>query len=108
MNALLPGGIVEVNSSYARAQDSSTDLTVIIPTRNEAGNVASLVSRLDAALGDLGAGILFVDDSSDQTPQRIVEVAASVVRPVGLLHRPPAERAGGLGSAVLAGLRAST
>jgi len=66
MNALLPGGIIEVNSSYAPAEDSCTDLTVIIPTRNEAGNVASLVSRLDAALGDLDASILFVDDSSDQ------------------------------------------
>jgi len=108
MNALLPGGIVNVNSSYASVQGPSTDLTVIIPTRNEAGNVAPLVSRLDAALGDLDASILFVDDSSDQTPERIVEVASSVARPVRLLHRAPGDRAGGLGSAVLAGLHAST
>jgi dolichol-phosphate mannosyltransferase len=82
-------------------------LTVIVPTRNESGNVAPLVARLDAALGDTDAEILFVDDSSDQTPQEIKIVASSVARPVRLLHREGAQRGGGLGSAVLAGLRES-
>lgn len=86
----------------------SLDLTVVIPTRNEAGNIAPLVARLDAVLGDSRAEILFVDDSDDETPWRIDEVAANTCRPVRLLHREPAERAGGLGSAVLAGLRQCT
>jgi dolichol-phosphate mannosyltransferase len=91
----------------APAQKTATELSVIIPTRNEAGNVAPLVARLDAALGDADAEILFVDDSSDHTPSEIATVAAAVDRPVRLLHRKPAERVGGLGSAVLAGLRQS-
>ena len=91
----------------APAQKTATEVTVIVPTRNEAGNVAPLVARLDAALGDADAEILFVDDSSDHTPDEIATVAAHVDRPVRLLHRSPAERVGGLGSAVLAGLRQS-
>lgn len=83
----------------------SLDLTVVIPTRNEAGNIATLVAELDRALGDSHAEILFVDDSSDDTPLRIAEAAEHTCRRVGILHRAPHERAGGLGSAVLAGLR---
>ena len=44
-----------------------TVLSVIVPTRNEAGNVAALVTRLDAALDLLDAEIVFVDDSDDDT-----------------------------------------
>ncbi|MDT4928918.1 MAG: hypothetical protein QOF92_1785 [Pseudonocardiales bacterium] len=83
------------------------ELTVVVPTRNEAGNVGPLVGRLEAALRTVDAEILFVDDSDDDTPARIAEVAGSAVCPVRVLHREPGERAGGLGSAVLAGLRHS-
>jgi putative flippase GtrA len=79
---------------------------VIVPTRNEAGNVAPLVARLDAALDETTAEILFVDDSDDDTPTCVETVASTSHRPIRLLHRAPSERAGGLGSAVLAGLRA--
>src|SRR5262249_13614929 len=53
------------------------------------------------------AEILFVDDSSDRTPDEIKTVADSTSRPVRMIHRGPEEQQGGLGSAVLAGLRAS-
>jgi len=81
------------------------DVAVVIPTRNEAGNVAPMVRRLDAALGTLDAEILFVDDSDDDTPECVAEQIALCARPIRLLHRPAGERAGGLGSAVLAGMR---
>jgi dolichol-phosphate mannosyltransferase len=84
------------------------ELTVVVPTRNEAGNIALLVERLGAALAGIDAEILFVDDSDDETPARIADVAAAGPCPVRLLHRGPGDRAGGLGSAVLAGLQAST
>lgn len=84
---------------------SDVSLTVIVPTRNEAGNIAPLVFRLDSALGDLNAEILFVDDSTDRTPEEITTIASAVSRPVRLVHRAPAEQVGGLGGAVLAGLR---
>jgi dolichol-phosphate mannosyltransferase len=88
-------------------QPVDTLLTVVIPTRNEAGNIAPLVRRLDECLGESPAEILFVDDSDDDTPERITEVARESVRPVRLLHRPAGQRCGGLGSAVLSGLRLS-
>jgi putative flippase GtrA len=79
-----------------------------VPTRNEAGNISALVARLDSALGDLDAEILFVDDSNDTTPEQIRLTAAVTSRSVRLLHRAAPERVGGLGGAVLAGLRAAS
>lgn len=79
--------------------------TIILPTRNEEDNVVAVVRRLDAALGEIRAEVLFVDDSTDDTPRRIRQVAAWSRRPVRLLHRPPGERVGGLGGAVVDGLR---
>ena len=91
----------------AKASSGVHSLTVIVPTRNESGNVAPLVARLDQALGDIDAEILFVDDSSDTTPEQIRSTADTASRPVRLLHRTAKERVGGLGGAVLAGLRSA-
>jgi len=82
-------------------------VTVVVPTRNEAGNVHELLRRLDEALGDIVAEILFVDDSDDHTPQTVLAAAARSPRCVRLLHRPAGERGGGLGGAVVAGFRAA-
>src|SRR6185312_5327683 len=79
--------------------------TVIVPTRNEAGNVETLLRRLKAGIGDAAAEVLFVDDSDDSTPQAIESAARTVGLPVRLLHRPAGRRQGGLSSAVTAGLR---
>ena len=84
-----------------------TVLSVIVPTRNEAGNVAALVTRLDAALDLLDAEIVFVDDSDDDTADQIRCVATTTKRRVRLIHRAAADRTGGLGGAVLAGLQAA-
>lgn len=78
---------------------------VIVPTRNEAHNVEPLVARLTAAFGARSVQVLFVDDSDDDTPTVIADVAARATLPVRLVHRQPGERCGGLGGAVLAGLR---
>lgn len=86
-----------------------------MPTRNEAGNVGPLVARLQPALADLDTEVLFVDDSSDDTPDTVRRVAAEIAAgPVGkvgfqvrVLHRAAGERTGGLGGAVAAGLRAT-
>ena len=81
------------------------DLTVVIPTRNEAPNVPEVLRRLDGALRDLDAEILFVDDSDDDTPAAISAAARAAPRPIRLLHRAPENRTGGLGGAVIAGMR---
>ena len=82
-------------------------LSIVVPTYNEAPNVAELVRRVTAAVDGEGieAEIVFVDDSTDATPDVIREVAASASLPVRLIHR---ERAtGGLGGAVMDGLAAA-
>ncbi len=65
------------------------ELTVVVPTKNESTNVVQLIDRLDAALSGMDAEVLFVDDSTDATP----DVIASLVPrrngglPVRLIHR---------------------
>ncbi|PZU45661.1 MAG: glycosyl transferase family 2 [Microbacterium sp.] len=81
------------------------DLTVIVPTFNEGPNVAELVRRVGAALDGHDAEILFVDDSTDDTPDIVREVAASATLPVRLIHRD--EPVAGLGGAVVDGIRAA-
>lgn len=81
------------------------DVTVVVPTRNEAGNVVELLRRLDVALGSLRAEVLFVDDSDDETPSVIRAAAARSGRSVRLLHREPGRRDGRLGGAVVAGFQ---
>ena len=82
-------------------------VTVLIPTRNEAANVLPLLDRLVPALQGLDAEVLFVDDSDDSTPEQVRRAARVCSLPVRLLHREGAARRGGLGGAVEAGLQAS-
>ncbi len=79
------------------------DLSVIVPTFNEGGNVAELVRRIGAALHDVDFEVVFVDDSTDDTPATIQAVAAATEFPVRLIHRDEPE--GGLSGAVLEGFR---
>lgn len=81
-------------------------ITVIVPTFNEAPNVAELVARIADALDGRQAEILFVDDSTDDTPRVIRAVASRSTITVRLLHRD--HPIGGLSGAVLAGLAATT
>ncbi len=88
-----------------------TGTTVVVPTRNEGGNVRELVRRLEAAFAEQDAEVLFVDDSSDDTPAVIEQVSreqAGRSLAVRLLHRPEGARLGGLAGAVTAGIAAST
>lgn len=79
------------------------DLSVIVPTFNEGPNVAELVRRTAQALTGRSIEIIFVDDSTDDTPDIIQAVAAGAPVPVRLLHRD--DPAGGLGGAVVDGIR---
>lgn len=80
-------------------------LSVVVPTRNEAGNIEPLVDRLGAALAGLDADweILFVDDSDDSTPDVVEDLMGRGNPRVTLLHRGPGQRDGGLGGAVKLG-----
>lgn len=82
-------------------------LSVILPTRNEAGNIAPLIARLEQALRGMSAEVIFVDDSTDDTPQKICEAGACSSLAIQLIARPPECRTGGLGGAVVEGFRAA-
>jgi dolichol-phosphate mannosyltransferase len=108
-----------LTETYAAPVDSATrrpqlsepnpttplDLSVVVPTRNESQNVAKLVECLTAALHGVAAELVIVDDSDDTTPALVTALAATSRLPIRLLHREPTNRAGGLGSAVVAGAR---
>lgn len=96
-----------VMPASAQRGSSSAELTVVVPTRHESGNVAELVRRLELGLQGCAAEVLFVDDSDDDTPAAIRAAAAAARVPVRLLARRGAQRVGGLGGAVVAGLRAT-
>jgi dolichol-phosphate mannosyltransferase len=80
-------------------------LCIVVPTRNESGNIAPLVDRISTAMAGRDVEVLFVDDSTDDTPAAILAVAQVSDITVRLLHREPAKRTGGLSGAVVAGLR---
>lgn len=93
---------------YARAMPPAPLLSVVIPTRNEAANLPVLVERLRMALDGIAAELCFVDDSDDDTPAQLEALSAASGGGVRCLLRQGAERAGGLSTAVLAGLRLAT
>jgi dolichol-phosphate mannosyltransferase len=78
-------------------------LTVVVPTRNEQESIACLLERLGPAVAPLGAEILVVDDSDDDTPRALAVSALTCPVPTRLLHRPPGTRSRGLSGAVIAG-----
>ncbi|MFT3798436.1 glycosyltransferase [Microbacterium sp.] len=82
------------------------DLTVVVPTFNESMNVEELVRRLSGATAGIDAEVIFVDDSTDDTPEVIRRVAAVSKMPVRLIHRE--KPSGGLGGAVLEGFRSAS
>ncbi len=82
------------------------ELSVVVPTFNEAPNIPELVSRIASATVGIEAEIVFVDDSTDNTSAVIREVARSATIPVRLVHREIPT--GGLGGAVMVGFDAAT
>jgi dolichol-phosphate mannosyltransferase len=88
-----------------REQDAHAPLiSLVIPTFNEAGNIPELLARLASAVpADLTCEVIFVDDSTDDTPRVIAQTARDCRLAVSVMHRDKPE--GGLGGAVAAGLR---
>src|SRR5215208_3891256 len=90
-----------------RVTRKGTLLTLVIPTRNEAGNVPRLVRELGEALTGVDYRVVFVDDSTDETPAVIRDLSEEDGR-ISLIHRASAEQDGGLSTAVAAGMDAVT
>jgi dolichol-phosphate mannosyltransferase len=95
--ATLTGAIGELQVATELRQ------TIVIPTFNERDNIETLLRRLVAALPEHDSEIVFVDDSTDDTPAVIRRAALTCPIPITVHHR---ERGtGGLGGAVVEGMR---
>ncbi|WP_417554605.1 glycosyltransferase [Microbacterium sp.] len=81
-------------------------ITVVVPTYNESSNIAELVRRLQEALTAHTPEVIFVDDSTDDTPTVVRQVSETASIPVRLIHR--IQPVGGLGGAVIEGIRAAS
>jgi dolichol-phosphate mannosyltransferase len=86
-------------------REAPLQLSVVIPTRDEAGNVETLLKRLGVALAGIEWEAIFVDDNStDGTPELLTKIAQAD-RSVRLIRRIGRR---GLASAVVEGALAST
>jgi dolichol-phosphate mannosyltransferase len=81
------------------------ELSIVIPTVNERGNIVPLYERLSATLQGVNWEAIFVDDDSTDGTREEVERVGAQDRRIRLLHR--IERRG-LSSACIEGIQAST
>ena len=78
-------------------------LSVVVPVRNEGPNIAPLVAEIEAAVAGIPHEIIYVDDgSSDETPTRLREAAATAPL-IALRHRVSC----GQSAAIVTGVRAA-
>lgn len=78
MATVLRGIVAQPDTSPANdlALDPALDVSVVIPVFGEAGNVAPMVTRLQAALDGLAWEAIFVDDDSpDGTADRVRRIS---------------------------------
>jgi dolichol-phosphate mannosyltransferase len=87
---------------------SAPALSLIIPTRNERENVRELLSLLREVLAGIDSEIIIVDDSDDGTAEEARAAVTDLALGVRVIHREKGERKGGLSTAVVAGIAAST
>jgi dolichol-phosphate mannosyltransferase len=63
-------------------------VSVVVPVRNEAGNIAALVAEIDAALGDADYELIYVNDgSTDATEAELTALMASRPRLRQIRHK---------------------
>ncbi|MET7602395.1 glycosyltransferase family 2 protein [Streptomyces avermitilis] len=81
-------------------------VTIVVPTFNESANIRELLHQITESVpARLPCEVVFVDDSTDDTPDVIFQAAQDCPFPVTVLHRD--EPAGGLGGAVVEGIKAA-
>jgi len=88
-----------------RAANSGVELSVIVPTFNEASNVAEMVRRLETCLAGIAWEVIFVDDNSPDSTAEVVRGIAAQHPQVRCLQRLGRR---GLSSACIEGFLSSS
>jgi dolichol-phosphate mannosyltransferase len=74
-------------ASTRPAASRTAGLTVVVPTRNESGNIGELVHRLDVAVRGLEARLVVVDESDDDTAVQARYAGGRAALPVHVRSR---------------------
>jgi len=90
--------------SLEKELETKFDVSVIVPTRNEAGNIEPLLARISKAMKGIPTEVIFVDDSTDDTLEVIRDLMGWFPVHVDVIARPPERRKNGLGGAVVEGM----
>ncbi|WP_406838673.1 glycosyltransferase [Streptomyces sp. AHU1] len=102
----VPGGLGEPAVRAVEVPEPGA-VTIVVPTFNESANIRRLLRQITESVpARLPCEVVFVDDSTDDTPEVITEAARDCPFPVSVLHREVPE--GGLGGAVVEGLKAAS
>src|SRR5215208_8330194 len=94
-------------TSLAREIETAYEVSMVIPTRNEAGNIEPLLMRIHQAMKGIATEVVFVDDSTDETPEVIAKLQEWFPLHISLIHRPKERRKNGLGGAVVEGFQSA-
>ena len=87
------------------------EATIVVPTRNEEGNVGPLLQRIHHATADRHGHleVLFIDDSDNQGTVEAIHRARRTLRSqhlvIDVIHRPRGTRENGLAGAIVHGIR---
>ena len=102
-----PLDMMEPENSVYQGRESriGNELSLVIPTRNEAGNIEPLLMRIHQALKGIPTEVVFVDDSTDDTPEVIRKLQDWFPLHISLIHRVKEQRKNGLGGAVVEGIQ---
>ncbi|PTV94229.1 glycosyl transferase family 2 [Rhodobacter aestuarii] len=79
-----------------------TDISIVIPARNEAENIATLLDGIDAALAGQDYEVIVVDDASDDGMEGILKARMAQAPQLRVLRNT---RAGGQSAAVHSGVQ---
>ena len=88
-----------------QAEPAGAELTVVVPTRNERGNIGPLLERLERALSGVNWEVVFVDDDSPDGTADVVRAIARANPRVRCIQRVGRR---GLSSACIEGILSSS